>query len=193
VRKPKFNNPRAIIVLAEQNSWATCGSLRQRHSSCTPTWIFLANFAAVVRCAVHQKAKVQQCTCHYCASPAKKMGDLMSSHKSAVRETAKLPQFNNARAIIILTDQNSWATCGTLRQRLQSCAPTWIFCVVRWAVREKAKVQQRRWRKWCMKQSKLNSEHQWLEAAPRWHNGQTYHKTSSTKLLVTTLVSRSGN
>jgi len=29
--------------------------------------------------------------CHYCASPAKKMGDLLSSRKKAVRETAKHP------------------------------------------------------------------------------------------------------
>jgi len=72
VKKPKFNNARVIIVLAEQNSWATCGPLSQRFSRFS-TWIFFfANFAAVVRWAVGEKAKVQQCTCHYCASPPKR-------------------------------------------------------------------------------------------------------------------------
>ena len=67
--------------------------------------IFLPNFAAVVRWAVREKATVQQCACHYCASPAKKMGDLLSIRKLAVRETAKQPQFNSARAIIVLAEQ----------------------------------------------------------------------------------------
>jgi len=39
------------------------------------------------------------------------------------------------------------------------------------------------WGKWCVKQSTLNTEHLW----------QTYHKMSSTRLLVITLVSTSGN
>jgi len=51
------------------------------------------------------------------------MGDLLSIRKLAVRETAKQPQFNNAYAIIVLAEQNSWATCGSLRQRLTSSAP----------------------------------------------------------------------
>ena len=38
---------------------------------------------------------------------AKKMGDLLSSRKLAVRETAIQPKFNNARAIIVLAEQNS--------------------------------------------------------------------------------------
>ena len=52
------------------------------------------------------------------------MGDLLSIRKLAVRETAKQLQFNNARATIVLAEQNSWATCGSLRQRLTSSAPT---------------------------------------------------------------------
>jgi len=55
------------------------------------------------------------------------MGDLLSIRKLAVRETAKQLQFNNARAIIVLAEQNSWATCGSLRQRLSSSVPAWIF------------------------------------------------------------------
>jgi len=65
LKQPKFNNVRAIIVLREQNSWATCGSLRQRLQSCAPDVIFLPNFAAVVTWAVREKAKVQQRRCHY--------------------------------------------------------------------------------------------------------------------------------
>jgi len=48
LKQPKFSNARAIIVLnivlAEQNSWATCGSLRQRLSSFTTTWICFGKF-----------------------------------------------------------------------------------------------------------------------------------------------------
>jgi len=111
--------------------------------------ILSSRCAFVVRWAVPQTAKDQQRTCHYCASPAKKMGDLLSIRKLAVRETARQLQFNNARAIIVPAEHNSWATCGSLRQRLSSCAPDVNFlanfaAVVWWAVREKAKVQQRR-------------------------------------------------
>jgi len=80
-----------------------------------------------VRWAISEKAKVQLCTCNYCANLSKKMGDLLSIRKLVVRETAKQPQFNNARAIIVLAEQDSWATCGSLHQRLSSCTPTWIF------------------------------------------------------------------
>jgi len=52
-----------------------------------------------------KNAKVQQCTCHYCANPAKKIGDLLSIRKLAVQETAKQPQFNNAHAIRVLAEQ----------------------------------------------------------------------------------------
>jgi len=40
LKQPKFNNTRAIIVLAGQNSCATCEPLRQRLSSCASTLIF---------------------------------------------------------------------------------------------------------------------------------------------------------
>jgi len=67
------------------------------------------------------------------------MGDLLSIRKLVVRETANQPQFNNARAIIVLAEQDSWATCGSLHQRLSSCTPTWIFlanfaAVASWAM-----------------------------------------------------------
>jgi len=50
------------------------------------------------------------------------MGDLLSIRKLAVRERARQLQFNNARAIIVPAEQNSWATCGSLRKRLSRCA-----------------------------------------------------------------------
>jgi len=50
------------------------------------------------------------------------MGDLLSIRKLAVRETSKQQKFSNACAIIVLREQNIWATCGSLRQRLKSSA-----------------------------------------------------------------------
>jgi len=97
---------------------------------------FLPKFAAVV----HEKAKLQQSTCHYCPSRAEQLGDLwivasttheqrsgvnfflqiLSSRNLAVRETSKQQKYNNARAIIVPLDQDIWAICGSLRQRLKS-------------------------------------------------------------------------
>jgi len=55
---------------------------------------------------------------------------LLSIRKLAVRETAKQPQFNSARAFIVLAEQNSWATCGSPHPRLSSCIATWFFCQI---------------------------------------------------------------
>ena len=44
MKKPKFNNARAIIVLAQQKRWATCGRLRQRLSSRVSNVNFLPHF-----------------------------------------------------------------------------------------------------------------------------------------------------
>jgi len=125
VKKPKFNNARAIIVVAQQNSWRLADSRAKDVRAVSPTWIFatfllrgeasvalrremsgartsslnvplLSRCSSVVRWAVPQTAKVQQCTCHYC------------------------PIYCPSRA-------NSWAISGLLRQRLSSCASTWIF------------------------------------------------------------------
>jgi len=140
-KQQNLNNSCAIIILREKNIWVTCGSLRQHFRR-----EFFSKFCC--RGEVSGTWKSQQCTCRYCASPAKKMGDLLSISKLAVRETAKRPQFNNERAVIVLAEQNSWTTCGPLRQRFWRLS-MWIFlanfaAVVRWAVREKSKVQQRR-------------------------------------------------
>jgi len=189
LKQQKFNNARAIIVLVGHK---TAGRLADRwanDSRDSRREFFMANFAAVVRWAVREKAKVQERMCHY-----------LPVVRSVVRETVKIehwtpvtwsgasltqwtnisqnvideavnyfrqillpwwgeryvkkPEFNNARAIIVLAQQKRWATCGPLRQRLSSCVSNVNIChifaavgrqasrsVVRWAIREAAKVQ----------------------------------------------------
>jgi len=146
--------------------------------------------------------KSQQCTCRYCASPAKKMGDLLSISKLAVRETAKRPQFNNERAVIVLAEQNSWTTCGPLRQRFWRLS-MWIFWQILlpwWGERYVKNPKFNNadaiifpsWRKWCVKQSwTLNTSDLQRRLADTMD--KHYHKTPSTKLLIKTLVSTSGN
>jgi len=165
MKKPNFNNPRAIIVLAEQNSWATCGSLRQRLTSSAPAWIFFLQILSSRNLAGRETSKQQkynnaraiivpldQDIWAICGSLRQRLKSGATAWifcKSMLPWYEKKPKFNNARAIIVLRQQNIWVTCGTLLQRLQSCAPDMNFlanfaAVVRWAVREKAKVQQRR-------------------------------------------------
>jgi len=79
---------------------------------------FLESFAAVVRWAIREKAKVQQCTCH-CHSLAKKMGDLRTAAPRTLEPRLRhdfLPIF-----------------AAMVRQASHP--------VVRWAARETAKVQ----------------------------------------------------
>jgi len=78
-KQPQFNNAHAIRVLAEQNSWVTCGSPHQRLWSCALTRIFWPNFDPVVRWALRDKAIDQQCTCHYCPTRAIQLGDLRTT------------------------------------------------------------------------------------------------------------------
>jgi len=111
MKKPNFNNPRAIIVLAEQNSWATCGSLRQRLTSSAPAWIFFSPNIVIPQLSGAwniQTAKVQQCTCHYCPTRSRHLGDLwiaapttqerrhgvnfLQKYAAVVREKAKVQQ-----------------------------------------------------------------------------------------------------
>jgi len=174
-KQPKFNTECAIA----KESWVTCRVPCQRLSSRVHDVNFFATFllrgeagiaprremsgartsslnvtllsrcSSVVRWAVPQTAKVQQCTCHYCPiycpSRAKQLGDLWIAAPTTLElrldvifwqillpwwgeRYVKKPKLNNALASIVLREQNSWATSGSLRQRLQSCAPTWIFC-----------------------------------------------------------------
>jgi len=78
---------------------------------------FWPNFAAVVRWAVREKAKVQQCTCHYCPSTAKELQIPAPTtleprpqhfcHIFCCRGEAGVA-FNNVGAIIF----PSWGICG---------------------------------------------------------------------------------
>jgi len=71
VKKPKFNNARAIIVLAEQNSWSTGGSLRQRLKSNVTAWIFCQILLPWWGERYVKKPTVQQYTCRYCPNDSR--------------------------------------------------------------------------------------------------------------------------
>jgi len=123
-KQPQFNNARALIVLAEQNSWAE----RCANDSRDSTWIFLANFAAVVRWAVRKKNQqfintraiivlAEQNCWATCGSLRQRLSSsvpawiffcqICSSRKLAVSETSKQQKFNNARVIIVLAEQKN--------------------------------------------------------------------------------------
>jgi len=132
LKQPKFNNVLAIIVLREQ---------KQLGDLCigAPTTLelhpdenfFLANFTAIVRWAVREKAKVQQCTCHYCSSRAKQLVDWWIAAPTTQERRHGVNFLPNFAAVVrwAVREKANSPTIHVplLSQRLTSSASAWIF------------------------------------------------------------------